>query len=249
MTTDYDEGRIAEQYKRAKEQAWRDRIETYSLMKLAGDLKDKKVLDAACGEGHFTRILRRSGAAKVGGFDISERMIELARQQEANDPLGIEYRVEDARTVVPQQDFDLVVSAWLLVYAHDRAELGRMCRALASRLRSGGRFVTFTTNPGVYDFRPLPDYRKYGFEVKLADRVFEGAPILFRIHVDDAILDIENYYLPIEAYESAFREAGFHSFSVRTPELSPAPNGVEDSSYWADILNYPVGILIDCVKS
>lgn len=249
MTTDYDGGHVAEQYKKAKEQPWRSRIETYSLMKLAGDLKGKKVLDAACGEGYFTRILRRAGAAKVAGFDISERMIELAREQEAKDPLDIEYRVEDARALLPQQDFDLVVSAWLLVYAHDRAELARMCRALARRLRPGGRFVTFTTNPGIYDFRPLPDYRGYGFEIELADQVFEGAPILFRIHVDNAILDIENYYLPIEAYESGFSDAGFHSFSVHKPELSFDPNAVDDLSYWAEFLNYPIGILIDCVKS
>jgi toxoflavin synthase len=250
MTTDYNQGRVAEQYRRAKEQPWRSRIEAYSLMKLTGDLKGKKVLDAACGEGHFTRILGRAGAATVAGFDLSERMIELAHEQEAKEPLGIEYSVEDARTVVPQQDFDLVVSAWLLVYAHDRAELARMCRALASRLKPGGRFVTFTTNPGVYDFRPPPDYRKYGFEMKLADHVFEGAPILFRIRLDDDTpLDIENYYLPIEAYESAFRDAGFRSFAVHRPELSPDAEADGDLSYWVDFLNYPIAILIDCVKS
>ena len=45
-------------------------------------------------------------------------MIELARAQEASDPLGVEYVVHDAREVVMEKDFDLAVSAWLLVYAH-----------------------------------------------------------------------------------------------------------------------------------
>src|SRR5262245_49488868 len=149
MTTDYNQGRIAEQYQKAKEQPWRGRIETYSLLKRIGDLKGKNVIEIACGEGYVTRKLRQLGAAKVVGVDIAERMIELARAQEAAAPLGIEYRVEDARTLVPQQDFDLAVSAWLLVYAHDRAELAAMCQGLARRLRPGGRFVTFTTNPGL----------------------------------------------------------------------------------------------------
>ncbi|MGH7813435.1 MAG: class I SAM-dependent methyltransferase [Candidatus Binataceae bacterium] len=248
MTTDYNEGHVAEQYKKAKEQPWRSRVETYSLMKLIGDLKGKKVMDAACGEGHLTRLLAQAGAAKVTGFDISERMIELARAQEAKSPMGIEYLVEDGRTVVPQQDFDLVAAAWLLVYAHDRAELARMCRGMASRLKSGGRFVTFTTNPGVYHFQQPPDYRKYGFEMKLADRVFEGAPILWRIHLDDEILDIENYYLPIEAYESAFRDAGFRDFTVHKPELSPDPHGSDDRSYWDGFIKYPAAILMDCIR-
>ena len=82
MTTDYNQGQVAEQYKKAKEQPWRSRIETYSFMKRIGDLKGKKVVDVACGEGHFTRMLRQAGAARVVGVDISERMIELARAQE-----------------------------------------------------------------------------------------------------------------------------------------------------------------------
>lgn len=249
MTTDYDQGRIAEQYRQAKEQPWRSRIETYSFMKLIGDLKGKKVLDVACGEGHFTRILRKAGASKVVGIDISERMIALARQQEITEPLGIEYLIADARSIVPQQDFDLAVAAWLLVYAHDRAELALMCRGLASRLRSGGRFVTFPTNPGVYAFRPLPDYRKYGFEMKLAGHIFEGAPISWKIHLKDSSLDIENYYLPLDAYEAAFRDAGFKDFAVHDMELSPAPQGHDDRDYWLDFFNYPVAILIDCIRT
>ena len=33
-----------------------------------------------------------------------------------------------------------------------------------------GRFVTLVSNPLVYDFDPLPDYRKYGSTLSLADR-------------------------------------------------------------------------------
>ncbi len=247
--TNYNEDHVAEQYSKAKEQPWRSRIECYSLLKRLGNLQGKTVLDLACGEGYYTRKLRQAGAAKVAGLDISERMIELARAQEAADPLGIEYRVEDARTVVPQQGFDLACAAWLLVYAHDRAELACMCQGLASRLRPGGRVVTLLTNPEVYFFQPRPDYRKYGFEMKLADHVFEGAPILWTIHLDDSSLDIENYYFPISAYESAFRDAGFRDFTVHQLELAPDAQAGIDSRYWADFLKYPIGILVDCVKS
>lgn len=248
MTTDYNKDRVAEQYKQAKQQPWRSRIESYSLLKLIGDLRGKKVVDVACGEGHFTRLLRQAGAAEVVGVDISERMIDLARAQEAEEPLGIEYRVEDARNVVPQQDFDLAVSAWLLVYAHDRTELGQMCRGLASWLRPGGRFVTFTTNPGVYSFQPTPDYRKYGFDVTLADKVYEGAPILFTFHLDDSSLEIENYYLPVSAYESAFAESGYRDFAVHPPKLGPDPNAGDDHDFWVEMLEFPPAILMDCVK-
>lgn len=245
MTTDYNV--IANQYKKAKEQPWRFRVETYSLMKLIGNLSGKNVVDVACGEGFFTRKLRKAGAAETVGVDISESMIELARAQEAREPLGITYRVEDARAAVAQQDFDLAVSAWLLVYAHDREELAAMCRGLSRRLKPGGRFVTINTNPDLYSFK-VPDYRKYGFTVGVADHAFEGAPIRFTIHLDDSSFDIENYYLPISAYESAFHEAGFRDFTVHPLELAPDLQAGDDRSFWGDFLNYPPAILIDCIK-
>lgn len=249
MKTDYNQGHIAEQYQEAKRQPWRSRVESYSFLNLIGDLRGKKVVDMACGEGHFTRLLRKSGAAEMAGFDLSERMIELARAQEKESPLGIVYRVEDARSVVPQQDFDLAVSAWLLVYARDREELRQMCRGLACWLRPGGRFVTFTTNPDVYSFKPRADYRKYGFEIKLDDETKEGAPILWTIHLKDSSLDIENYYLPVSAYESAFRDAGFSEFKVHGLKLAPNPEGVDDRDFWADLIDSPPAIMIECVKA
>jgi toxoflavin synthase len=205
------------------------------------------VLDVACGEGHFTRMLRNAGAAEVVGVDISERMIDLAREQEARQPLGIEYRVEDAKAVAGQADFDLVVGVWLLVYAQTRAELAQMCRGLASRLSPGGRFVTVVGNPAVYDFDPLPDYRKYGLTLSLADHVFEGAPIKWMLLLEDSTLEIENYYMPITAYDSALTQTGFREFAVHMPEVPPAPD--DEPSYWDDFLRYPSFVLLDAVKA
>lgn len=225
---------------------WRACVEAYSFLKLIGDVKGKKVLDVACGDGHYTRILRKAGAAEVVGIDLSDRMIELAREREARQPLGIEYRVEDARDVVQQPDFDLVVAAWLLVHARSRAELVQMCRGLASRLSSGGRFVTLTTNPDVYDFAPAADYGKYGLQMTLPERLFEGVPLRFTLLMENPPTTFEDYYLPIGAFEYAFAQAGFRNFAVHMPELSHASE--DRLGYWDNFLRYPVFILVDCVK-
>jgi len=245
MTTDYNV--IAEQYKQCKEHPWRARIETYSIMKRLGNLDGKKVLDVACGEGFYARKLRQCGAREVVGIDRSEAMIRLALDQESRHPLGIAYRVEDARTESARQEFDLAVSAWLLVYARSQDELLAMCRGLASRLKPGGRFVTFTGNPDLYAFTHA-DYRKYGFSITLTDCAYEGAPIVWTVYLDDSSFEIENYYLPMEAYETAFIEAGFHDFEVHVPEVSPHPQGVDDGTFWSDYLAHPPAVLIECVK-
>ncbi len=248
MVTDYDSGQFAELYQETLALPFRSRVEAYSFRKLIGDVRGKQVLDAACGDGHYSRILRRAGAARVIGIDIAERMIALARDQEAREPLGIEYAVEDAQAVVPRQDFDLVVAAWLLCHARDRAELLRVCAGLASRVKPGGRFVTLTTNPDVYRFRPLPDYRKYGYKkVKLADDVFDGAPIEITLDLGDSTIDLLDYYLPIDAYESAFRRAGFRDFTIHMPELEPSAE--DEGDYWDDLLAFPTFVLMDCAKA
>lgn len=246
MTTDYN--KISEQYKKAKLQPWREAVEAHSLMDLVGDMSGKKVIDVACGEGHFTRRLRQAGAEQIMGIDISEEMIKLANAQETADPMGIEYVVEDARAEEPGRDCDLAVAAWLLVYAHDRDELAQMCRGLARLLKPGGRFVTYTTNPDLYEYT-LPDYTKYGFTVQLDDRVYEGAPIDWTINLsEDESFDIQNYYLPIQAYQDAFEAAGFRDFTVHPPTLSPEAEAADGADYWKDFMDYPVAILMDCVK-
>lgn len=124
------------------------------------------------------------------------------------------------------------------MYAHDRSELARMCQGLVW-IRAGGRFVTFTTNPDIYFFDPPADYRKYGFQIRLADPVHEGAPIVWSGDVGGSDLQVEKYYLPVAAYESAFQEAGFRAFEVHPIELGINPQGTDDSDYWSDFRRNP----------
>jgi SAM-dependent methyltransferase len=248
MTTNYDS--IGDLYRRAKEQPWRTRVEAHSMMQLIGDVRGKRVVDMACGEGFFTRKLKQAGAARAVGIDVSQEMVRLARLHETAEPVGCEYVVEDARAEPSEGGFDLSVSGWLLVYAHDRAELATMCRGIARRLRSGGRFVTLTSNPGVYHFDRRPAYRTYGFDIVVADHAWEGAPIVWTIHLDERTsFDIENYYLPVDALVAALREAGLRDVAVHALTLAPDPAGGDDRAYWDELLRYPPAIMIDGVKA
>ena len=119
-------------------------------------------------------------------------MIALARWQEAREPLGIDYRVEDVRATGVPQEFDLAVSNWLLVYAHDCEELGVMCGGLARRIKPGGRCVTLITNPALYTWQSQPlDYRKYGFETRLPESAYEGAAVVITVYLDDESIEVE----------------------------------------------------------
>lgn len=245
MTTDYN--KIAKQYREVKERPWRSLVEEYSMLKLIGALEGKKVVDLACGEGFFTRKLKLNGAATVVGTDLSKEMIALAIDREQAKSLGINYFVEDVRATGPQLDYDLAIAAWLLVYAHDREELAAICRGLSRQLRSGGRLVTLTTNPQLYFFDHF-DYQKYGFHIQLEVHVREGALIRWSGRLKDStLLEVDNYYLPEEAYASALEDAGFGD--VVFHQLSLSPDAADEADYWADMINKPPAIMIEAIKT
>ncbi|HXT82603.1 MAG TPA: methyltransferase domain-containing protein [Acetobacteraceae bacterium] len=243
MTTNYDP--IAEQYKRAKRQPWRAYVEAFTLLKLVGAPTAKKVIDIACGEGFYTRMIRTRGAAKVTGVDLSQEMIGLARASEAQQPLGIDYIIGDGLNLKVAGDYDLAVAAYLLNYAHDRTELNEMCRGIARSLKPGGRFVAVNSNPAC-DFSAAPSYRKYGFETSVVGPFREGAPITWTFYLEDGAFSIENYFLNIETHEQALHAAGFRDVRWHRPQLSPEGESVDGSEYWADLLGHPPLIFIEC---
>jgi ubiquinone/menaquinone biosynthesis C-methylase UbiE len=72
---------FVEKYKKSKLIPWRKYIETPSFLKLVGKLTTEDVIDLACGEGFYTRIMRDMTSGRVYGLDFSENMIKLAKWQ------------------------------------------------------------------------------------------------------------------------------------------------------------------------
>jgi toxoflavin synthase len=236
LTTDYDP--IAEQYKRSKLQPWRAHVEAYTLMKLVGDLVDRTVIDIACGEGFYTRVLRQRGASKVTGVDLSPKMIDLASSSEIRQPLGIEYIVGDGRDLNFGPTYDVAVAAYFLNYAHNRTELESMCNGIARCLKHGGRFVTVNNNPAC-DFPSAPSFRKYGFETSVVGAFREEAPITWTFYLEDGPFQIENYYLNVETHEAVLRSTGFRDIRWHRPLLSPEGEAADGRDYWSAILDHP----------
>ena len=81
-----------------------------------GEVNGKTVLDAGCGEGYNTRILARAGARMVG-IDISDRMVDLAKEHETQEPLGIRYEATSFAdlSMFYDESFDAVVSTMALM--------------------------------------------------------------------------------------------------------------------------------------
>ena len=245
MTTNYDF--IAEQYQRAKLHPWRAHVESFTFLGVLGDLSGKTVVDLACGEGFYSRVLKARGAARVTGIDLSEGMIALARQQEAARPQGIRYIAGDARSTPLNEESDLVAAAYLLNYASTRQTLADMLQAAARCVKRGGRFVTVNSNPAC-DFPKAPSYRKYGFETRALGEWKEGAPIRWTFHLDDGPFEIENYYLSPATHEEELKAAGFSQIRWHSVRLAPEGAAGVPDGHWDDLLSHPPIICLECVK-
>ncbi len=107
-----------------------------AFLEFAGDLTNRNVLDAGCGEGYNTRIFARRGA-RMTGIDLSARMLDYARDEERREPLGIRYEQSsfcDLATF-PDASFDAAVSTMALM---DGPDFPRAISEIARVVRPGG---------------------------------------------------------------------------------------------------------------
>lgn len=230
----YDQ--IAEEYKKSKELSFRILIEEYSLFKMAGDLTNKRVLDLACGEGHYTRKLKQAGATEVVGVDVSPEMIKLAEASEEENPLGCRYILSDV-TYMPKMDqFDMATAMYLLNYAKTKKELLSFLKGIHDQLKPGAQFIGFNDNLA-NDPAKYATYRKYGFVKESSPYRTEGDPILYTFYnTDGTICQFDNFYLTPSTYAEAFKEAGFVNFQWVWPSLHPTERA---NDYWNDFMYDP----------
>ena len=78
------------------------------ISKVEGDFFDR-ILDIGCGTGNYTKLLREKfPKARIKAIDISSEMIEVAKEKLHGQ--DIEFIIDDAETIDPQGQFDLISS-------------------------------------------------------------------------------------------------------------------------------------------
>jgi SAM-dependent methyltransferase len=77
------------------------------------ELRSKDVVELGCGTGYFGAWLKRRGAARVVGVDVTPAQLETARRMDAEFGLGMEFLEANAEaTGLPGGSFDLAVSEY-----------------------------------------------------------------------------------------------------------------------------------------
>ncbi len=95
--------------------AYYDRPNTLSLLK---DVKNKSILDAACGPGKYAEILHSKGA-DITGFDLSSEMIRLAKERNLDQGTFFVHDMAQPLSMLQDATFDYVLCALALHYLED----------------------------------------------------------------------------------------------------------------------------------
>lgn len=242
--TQYD--KIAKRYiKNQEEKVDRKYLITPSFMKSLGDLKGKKVLDLACGGGYFTRKIKLAGSNKVVGIDISKEMINLAKKEEDQKPLGIKYFIKNVSRLEKIREFDIVSAAFLLHYSKTKEELLKMCKGVYNNLKRGGRFIALNINPD----SPLTHHKKYGATIECEGPLKEGCRLITKLyHENKEYCRFIDYHWNKKTYEEVFKKAGFKG--IKWIHLKVSEEGIKKlgKEFWKDYYKKPYIIIVKAIK-
>lgn len=242
---EYD--KIAKQYEEAATEKRNHRryVLIPTFIHFLGDVNNKSVLDLACGEGFWTRLVKKMGANTVTGIDISKEMIRLALKKEKETSYGIEYIVQDITKLQKIGEFDLITAIFLLHYAKTKDELLKMCKNIYKNLKNKGKFIGIINNPS----NPLQYDKKYDFTVTTKEPLKEGDTLTTKIFANgNEICSFKIYFWKKETYEQAFKKAGFKTVKWYKPIISQ--EGIKKLGYdfWRDYLENPTNKVLECKK-
>ncbi|HEY2508279.1 MAG TPA: class I SAM-dependent methyltransferase [Streptosporangiaceae bacterium] len=191
------------------------------LLRMLGDVRGRRVLDAGCGNGYLSRMLARAGA-HVTGVEPAAALFEFAADTERAEPLGIRYLQEDLSDLAGRQPldaygpFDAVVASMVLPAIPDWTTAMSACVA---QVRPGGRFVFSVIHPC---FEQLAStWREHG-HYQLGEYLAEY-PIDERYATD--------FHRPLSAYLNEVAKLGCRITEVAEPGLDQAAAEADPSSY------------------
>ena len=192
-----------------------------SELRVLPDLEGKDVVELGCGTAYFGAWLKRAGARRVVGVDVTPAQLETARRMNEEFGLGLEFLEENAeRTSLPGDSFDLAFSECGASIWCDPA----LWIAEASRLLRPGGELVFMRGSTV-QMLCMPDHGQ------VAERLVRPQKGIYRLEWWDDDPGVEFHPSTSEMF-AVLRSNGFELLDFR--ELF-APDDAVDHEYYSTV--------------
>lgn len=214
--------------------------EWHELQKMLPEFKDKRVLDLGCGFGWHCRYAAEQGAQSVIGIDLSENMLNQAKQMTKSSQIQY-FQMAIEEIDYPPSTFDVVMSSLAFHYVES---FEKICKKVSACLVSGGTFVFSVEHP-VFTANTVQDwyYNEAGERLHWPiDEYFtEG---LRRTHFLGE--EVSKYHKTLTTYINGLIQEGFEIKKVVEPE--PEASMLQDNKDMQDELRRPMMLLICAQK-
>lgn len=214
--------------------------EWHALKKLLPPFEGKRVLDLGCGFGWHCLYAAQHGAREVVGTDLSEKMLEGARQRCPHPNVSYE-RVAMEDINYSAASFDVVVSSLALHYVEDFQPI---CEKIYHCLVPGGVFVFSCEHPiftayGTQDwyFGPKGEHLHWPVDHYFA----EG-----RRETHFLGCDVVKYHKTLTTYIHTLLRQGFQLTDFVEPQ--PDPQHLDRVPGMQEELRRPMMLLISAQK-
>lgn len=217
-------------------------------------LKGKKVLDLGCGYGWFSRWARDNGATHIRAIDISQKMIDRAKQFEDSTQttsFGISYETGDLDKVSfggssEEDSYDLVYSSLTFHYVQD---LARLYSEIWTSLKPGGKLIFSVEHPICSaPINPGPDWKC----VRGEDQEKKVWPLNsyseegWRLTSWLGVSGVRKYHRTVQTYVEVLLESGFTLKGLK--DWVPSKKDVAGHPEWADERHRPYFLLLSAEK-
>lgn len=185
-----------------------------AILKLAGSVVGKRVLDVGCAAGHLTVKLAERGADVIG-VDLSQGMVDLARKRHGELARFEQADLAEPLTFLEDESIDVITASLVLHYLLDWGPtLGEFRRVL----RPGGALVLSVHHPEDWHWFDRPNY----FRTERVSDVFELGAFS---------QEVEFYRRPLHKTFGALRQAGFTIDVIDEPMPLPEAKHLAPAAY------------------
>lgn len=116
----FDNDEFFAKYKELRENKYNynELVEQPAIKSLLPNLEGARILDLGCGYGNNCKEFIHAGAEKVIGVDISEKMLNIAREENSNEKIDY-YNIDMQEIEILSEKFDIVFSSLAFHYVEN----------------------------------------------------------------------------------------------------------------------------------
>lgn len=214
--------------------------EWHVLKALLPNLQHKDVLDLGCGFGWHCQFAGNQQARSVVGVDISEKMLQKAREQTVDPAISyLQMPIEDIE--FSNSQFDVVISSLAFHYIESFEVI---CKKVYDCLKSEGTFIFSVEHP-IFTSRNEQDwyFGNQGNRLHWPVDNYQSEGIRETSFLTEHVI---KYHRTISTYINNLIEAGFVLKAVKEP--MPSAEMLKNDPLMKDENRRPMFLIISAIK-